>query len=236
MMKSPVNIHLQPHVRERQWCDNEIPVLEMKLSLPHCAALDRHTRRINRYYESFERSCEHYAAHFLFPAAKEAFTVAAAENHPAPLFRFHVTFVTHLLCDTLWSLTLETEEQTGSTSYRCRYADTWDLTNGYLLSLPELFPSEPLYRRRLRQCAREDLLRRQAEGIALHENWQWRLSSAWNRENFYLTVAGLHWFYPMYALGGAEMGIPSFFLPWNQDENPFTPLMSLDKANSADIS
>lgn len=236
MMRSPAKIQLQPLVRERQWCRDDIPVLELKLSVPHCVAIDGRNRRINRYYESFARSCEQYARRFLLPAAEDDFTAAVSENRPVPLWYFHIAFSTHLLCDTLWSLSIETEESTFTVPYRRRYADTWDLTSGYPLSLSDLFPSEPLHRRRLREHARKELRQRQAQGIALHESWQRRLSSAWNRENFYLTEEGLHWFYPMYALGGEELGFPDFFLPWRSGENPCTALFPLDKGKQTDIS
>ena len=234
-MRAPAEIQLQPLERQRQWQWEEIPVLELQLSIPHCASDDRRIRRINRYYESFARSCEQYAHRFLFPAAAEAFAAALAENRCPDLWHFHAAFSTELLSETLWSLTIETEEMTGSTPYRCRYADTWELTSGYLLSLAELFPAEPLYRRRLKAHAGEALLARQAQGTALHENWKHRLVSTWNKENFYLSDEGLHWYYPMYALGGEALGIPTFFLPWNSEKNPKAPASLLDSALSADI-
>ena len=221
-MRSPAEIHLQPLERQRIWCWEEIPVLELQLSIPHCQSEDSRIRRINRYYEGFAQSCEQYARRFLYPAAVDSFSAALAENRCPEHWHFHAAFSTQLLCDKLWSLTLETEESTFSPPYRRRYADTWDLMIGYQLSLSELFPAAPLYRRRLRQHARESLLAQQAQGASLHENWSHRLISAWNKENFYLTHEGLHWFYPMYALGGESLGIPDFFLPW--DNGPSIPI------------
>ena len=234
-MRAPAEIQLQPLERQRQWQWEEIPILELRLSVPHCVSDDRRIRRINRYYESFARSCEQYAHRFLFPAATEVFAAALAENHCPAMWHFHAAFSTQLLSQTLWSLTLETEEMTGSTPYRCRYADTWDLRSGYPLSLAEFFPAEPLYRRRLKAHARDTLLSRQAQGAALHENWKHRLISAWNKENFYLNNDGLHWFYPMYALGGEALGIPDFFLPWDNEKNPRLPASPLDSEPSRDI-
>lgn len=234
-MRSPAEIQLRPLVRQRQWHWEEIPVLELQLSIPHCDTKDRRIRRINRYYESFARSCEQYAHRFLFPAAAKDFSAAVAENRcPAP-WHFHVSFTTHLLRHGIWSLTLETEEVTDGAPYRCRCADTWELTSGYPLALSDLFPAEPLYRRRLKARAKEVLRAAQEQGLTLHENWQHHLGSAWNRENFYLSDEGLHWFYPMYALGGEALGIPTFFLPWDSEKNPRLPPALLDSAHPADI-
>ena len=234
-MRSPAEILLQPLERQRLWHWEDIPVLELCLSVPHCESEDRRVRRINRYYESFARGCEQYAARFLYPAAAEAFAAALKENHCPAAWRFCAEFSTHLLSDKVWSLTLETAESTNRAPYRCRYADSWDLISGYPLSLSELFPADPLYRRRLKQHAKETLLTRQAQGTQLHESWPRRLSSAWNRENFYLSGEGLHWFYPLYALGGADLGFPEFFLPWDSEKNPSLPPHLLDSAASRDI-
>lgn len=234
-MRSPAEILLQPLQRQRVWHWEEIPVLELQFSVPHCTSEDRRIRRINRYYEGFARSCEQYSERFLYPAAVNAFSAALAENHYPPVWHFHAEYSTQFLSNKVWSLTLETEESAGFTPYRCRYADTWDLTNGYLLSLPELFPAETLYRRRLKQHAKQILLGQQAQGMVLHENWRQRLVSAWNRENFYLSHEGIHWFYPMYTLGSEAMGIPTFFLPWDSEKNPRLPPSLLDSKPAGDI-
>lgn len=234
-MRSPIELRLQPLERRRLWHLEELPVLELQLSVPHCCTEGRRIRRINRYYESFARSCEQYAHRFLFPAAAESFSAALAENRLPSPWSFRVTFSTHFLSDKIWSLTLETEETAADPPYLCRYADTWDLVSGYPLSLQELFPAEPLYRRRLMQAASEKLRRQHDQGAALHENWPHRLGSTWNRENFYLSPEGLHWFYPMYALGSKTLGIPTFFLPWDNEKNPRLPPSLLDSAPFSDI-
>ena len=231
-MKSPADIRLQPLLREREWHWEEIPVLKLTLSLPHCESEDRRIRRINRYYESFAGSAEQYALRFLFPAARDCFREAVAANVCPSPWCFSVDFSTQLLSKTIWSLTIETAEQTDLGIYRCRYSDNWDLQSAYHLSLADCFPKDPLYRRRLRQAAGETLRQQQLQGVRLHDNWR-RLVSAWNREHFYLTDEGLHWYYPMYAFGGEQMGIPGFFLPWNGEEGPCLPL---DKGCHEDIS
>ena len=237
MTKTPATIQLDPLTRERQWLWEDIPVLELKLTVPHCTVEDSRTRRINRYYEHFLQSCEHYAHQLLFPAASEAFAAAVSENRCPPPWHFYGGFFTHLLCDRIWSLCLETEESTDSAPYRRRISDTWDLQSGYPMVLAEFFPSDPFYRRRLQQQAKEALHQQPPQDAILHESWSRRISSAWKRENFYLSEAGLHWYYPMYALGGPNLEIPTFFLPWEEGKNPRLPAgLSLDKDKAAVLS
>ena len=230
-MRSPADILLQPLERQRLWYWEDIPVLELRLSLPHCLSQDRRVCRINRYYEHFAKSCEQYADRVLYPTAAESFAAALQEHRCGEPWQFCVEFSTRLLSDKIWSLTVETAESTNRPPYRCRYADTWDLNHGCPLSLSELFPVKSLHRR-LRQHTREVLSARQAQGAVLRENWRQQLGSAWNRENFYLSGEGLHWFYPMYTLGGETLGIPEFFLP---RDNSLLPLSLLDNGLSSDI-
>lgn len=222
MTKEPAVIRLQPLVRERTWEREEFPLLRLKLSVPHCVGTDPRLRRINRYYDAFARSCERYARRFLLPAAADAFALAMAEHREAPPWTITVSFTTTLLTARWFSLTLEMEERHESVCERRRYGDTWDLREGYPLALSALFPDEPHLRRRLTRAARETLLCRENEGV-LHERWRRRLLSAWNRERFFLTPEGVHWFYPQYALGGEALGIPTFFLPWSEEGTPRLP-------------
>ena len=48
------------------------------------------------------------------------------------------------------------------------------------------------------------------------ENWQLPLRRNFNRENFFLTPEGLRFFWQMYALAPAELGCPTFLLPYGE--------------------
>ena len=236
MNRPPIPVHSEPLTRQHQWHHRELPVLTMTLSLPRCQndLPDSRARRINRYYETFAQSCKQYAERFLLSEAADAFDTATAENRPFEPHCFSADFSSTLLSDTIWSVTLETHEETFCLPHHRRFSDTWDLRFGYPLSLAEFFPGEPFFRHRLRLHAKQTLLHRQ--DAILHENWRTRLRSTWNSERFYLSVAGLHWYYPMYALGGAELGFPTFFLPWSEEKNPrLPPGLSLDKSTCPDL-
>ena len=50
-----------------------------------------------------------------------------------------------------------------------------------------------------------------------HDKWRQHLRRSFNRENFFLTPEGLSVFWPMYAIAPAAEGIPTFTLPFGQE-------------------
>lgn len=242
MKTSPLVIHPEPLLKQRQWTQDDIPVLSMTLSLPVCHALvpDTRLRRINRCYMHFARCYENYCETFLLPAAREAFRSAAAVSRPFQPWQAELQFRTTLQSKTVWSLLLEAEESSENGTYRRLRADTWDLRDGYLLTLSDFFPGDPLPLRRIRRIARRELSAAAQQEAALHPDWRFRLRSAAKRENFYLTEDGLRFYYPQFALGGTSLGVPTVLLPWS-DAGPvppagFSPADTLDKSESEDLS
>lgn len=217
MKQTPAALTLQTLEQSRQWTVEEIPVLTMTLSLPQCAAAgtDRRLARIDRYYRQMARSYERYCRHFLYPLASEAFRLQLESGRPFSVWTAGMNAVTTLRTADVWSLYVDTAETSfGEGPDVLRRGDSWNLRDGYPFALSDFFPGELLWRRRLLRHAREELLRRQAGGAALREDWKRRLWTEFNPENFYLTPEGLRFYYQMYALAPGRAGTPFFSLPW----------------------
>lgn len=236
-MMDPSPLSPQPSARQRQWCVDGFPVLTLRLSLPSFAGDDRRLRRIERCYARFGRCYERYCARFLLPRAAEAFHLAAAANRPFAPWEAEGSFRVTLQTPQLLSLTLDTVEPDCEAALRRRRSDTWDLRDGLPLALSDFFPGEPFPLRRPRAAARAALATRVGE---LRPDWRLRLRTAAKGEHFYLTAEGLVFFYPMYALGGAALGIPEFLLPWGAQSGPALPagcsLPPLDKGEDGGLS
>lgn len=236
MISTPA-LSLQPLTRQRQWLVDGFPVLTLRLSLPAFAGDDRRLRRIDRCYARFGHCYESYCARFLLPRAAEAFRLAVAANRPFAPWEAEGSFRVTLQTPQLLSLTLDTAEPGCEAVFRRRRGDSWDLRDGLPLALSDFFPGEPFPLRRLRAAARTALT---ARGGELRPDWRLRLGTAAKREHFYLTAEGLVFFYPMYALGGAELGIPEFLLPWAGPGGPALPagcsLPPLDKGEDGGLS
>lgn len=235
MKQIPAELTLRP--LERQWLVDGFPVLTLRMTLP---AFDRHDtrlRRVERCYARFARSYGRYCERFLLPSAADAFRTATAANRPFAPREVCVRCRVTLQTPELLSLTLEMREPDAAAPFLRRRGDTWDLRDGYPLSLSDLFPQEAHPLRRLRRAVRAELLDTER---SLRPDWKRRLRTAAKSEHFYLTAAGLVFFYPMYALGGAELGIPEFLFPWAEN-GPVPPAglslpQALDKSLGAALS
>lgn len=238
MNHTPAIFSPQPLQRERQWTQEGIPLLSLRLTLPGGGGQDPRIRRIDRCYARFARNYERYCARFLLPMAAAAFRDAAERNRPFSPWVVTAAHRVTLLTPELLSLTLELTEPDAAAPLLRRRGDTWDLRDGYPLALHDFFPPDALPLRRLRRLARRELPQC---GASLRPDWRLRLRTAASREHFYLTAEGLTFFYPMYALGGAELGIPEFFLPWDAAQGPALPAgfsfpPPLDKGGEAALS
>ncbi len=215
-MRKPADLHLLPLERQRQWARDGIPVLSMSLILPACQpASDPRLRRIKRCYEHFAHCYESYCEAFLLPGAAEAFRMAAAQSRPFTPWQAEVRYRTTLLTETVWSLLLEAVESGEGGPCRRVRADTWDLRDGYPLSLCDFFPGEPLPLRRIRRIAHREFAALAEQGAPLRPDWNFRLRTAAKRDHFYLCHEGLCFYYPEFSLGSAALGMPTVLLPWS---------------------
>ena len=71
-----------------------------------------------------------------------------------------------------------------------------------------------------------------AQGVAVYdENYRILLRRAFSSRNFYLTDAGLCFFYPMYAVAPSAEGVVTFTAPYDAVCGPFAPSMLPEPAH-----
>lgn len=239
-MKKPLQLRLEPLLRERQWTQDGLPVLTMSLSLPSCRSTlsDARLRRINRCYEHFARCYESYCESFLLPAATEAFRISAAASRPFSPWQAILQYRTTLETPSVRSVLLEAEESSETGLCRRLRADTWDLQTGYFMNLSDFFPAEPHPLRLIRRLALREFSSLQQDA-SLSPDWRRRIRITAKADNFYLTAEGLCFYYPQFALGGRSLGTPSLCLPWCET-GPVPPAdfspAALDKSAPAVLS
>ena len=90
----------------------------------------------------------------------------------------------------------------------------------------EFFPKRAAYRKRLIALARETAQTQMAQGVAAYdEAYRVLLRRAFSSRNYYLTDAGLCFFYPMYAVAPSAEGIVTFTAPYDAERGPFAASM-----------
>ena len=214
MKGSLQRLETKPFPLEREWTVDGVPVLRLTGSLPQPVGKpSRDLRRIQRFYQHQANCYLRYCQRFLLPLAEEAHRTALASSAPLPLYTASLRYEVTCNEGGIWSLYTESRELCGSALSVLRRGDTWDLCSGYPIPLSACFPRRSPIRKTLLSAAAEAIRRRPGPW---RENWQLPLRRNFNRENFFLTPEGLHFFWQMYALAPAELGCPTFLLPYGE--------------------
>ena len=213
--------------QEKAWEEDGITVLHASVTLPQFAAPTRRARRFDRYYRHLCRAYFAYCEQMLLPWAraqcKAALETSAAWTHTRCEMSYRVT----LREGNIVSLCIDAKETNGPVPHLVlRRADTWDLTALLPMPMGEFFPKRAAYRKRLIALARETTQTQMAQGVAVYgENYRTLLRRAFSSRNYFLTDAGLCFFYPMYAVAPSAEGIVTFTAPYDAERGPFAPSM-----------
>lgn len=212
-------LQTEPFTAEREWTVEGIPVLTAAVSLPQpVPAADRVARRVHRYYQLQCRAFLRYCETWLLPQAEAEYRAALAASAPLPQLRAELGYRVTYNDGGLWSLYTQSREAglPGKTVLT-RRGDTWDLHAGYPAALGDFFPPRSGWKKQLLALAASEIARQEAAGVSrYHEDWRKKLRRTFNAQNFYLTEAGLTFFYPMFAIAPAAEGIPAFTIPYGE--------------------
>lgn len=213
--------------QDKAWELDGITVLHATVTLPQLAAPTRRARRFDRYYRHLGRAYFTYCEQMLLPWAKaqcaSALDTSAAWTHAHCEMSYRVT----LREEDVVSLCIDAREMNGPLPRLVlRRADTWDLSAMLPMPMGEFFPKRAAYRKRLITLARETAHSQMAQGVAVYDsNYRILLRRAFSSRNYYLTDAGLCFFYPMYAVAPSAEGIVTFTAPYDAEHGPFAPSM-----------
>ena len=211
----------------RTWELDGITVLHASVTLPQLAATTRSARRFDRYYRHLGKAYFAYCEQMLLPWAraqcKAALDTSAPWTHTLCEMSYHIT----LREENIVSLCIDARETNGPMPrLMLRRADTWDLSAMLPMPMGEFFPKRAAYRKRLIALARETAQTQMAQGVAAYDgNYRILLRRAFSSRNYYLSDAGLCFFYPMYAVAPSIEGIVTFTASYDAERGPFAPSM-----------
>ena len=198
----------------------DIPLLQAQARLPHWEGAGG--KRFNHYYRGCERVFERWCSEDLFPRAQSLCRQAMAVAGTLPQWSAELRPAVTLQTAEIYSLYIDTIETAGPRRTVIRQGDIWDLRRGLPLSPQDLFPPRSPWRRRLMDCAAQEIESRleRGEGV-FREHWRRALRSALHSRHFYLTENGLCFFCQMYTLSPSAAKIPTFCLPYDKEQGPF---------------
>lgn len=191
----------------------EIPVLRLQMERPELppTATAAAGRRIGRYYRRLELFCLSLCRKSLLPAISESFRLALAESRPfSPAvlsLRYTVTLAGPERFSLYWDLSLTGNKP--SEEIRLRFADTWNLSTGYPVSMASLFPPGYKYKKLLSEAAARSLSPakgRRDPNLRLFR----RLFS---ERSFYLDESHIYYFFPSQEQPFGNSGVSVFSAP-----------------------
>lgn len=217
------SLETTPSTLERTWDAEGVEILRARVTLPQPQGTDRTSRRIRRFYQLQSRSFLRYCESALLPQARAEYDAALAVSSPLRCFSAELTYQVTYNENGLWSLWTLSREVTNEV-YLTRRGDTWDLCEGCPVPLGRFFHRRTNYRKLLLRCAAGETERRERAGQSRwRADWRRCLRRSFNPRDYYLTEEGLAFFLPMYAVGGAAEGTPTFLLPWGEEERLTRP-------------
>ena len=218
----PDAVHIHPLFTDLAFCEDGLPLLHADAFLPRIDG--RGSRRFNRYYDACGAAFENWCRHKIFPQVQLLYRQAL--NNAAPLPQWQATLKTAVTFHKSDILSLYTETTLSGTPQRTvlRRADTWDLRRSLPVSVAEFFPSRTPWRSSLLRKVAEQIRQQEAQGIALYNpHWNQQLRRAFRPQHFYLSEQGLCLFFPACTIAPAAEGIPTFCLPYNEENGPRLP-------------
>lgn len=212
-------LQIKPYLAGRTFSVGDVPLLTVSAHLPVWEG--DHGRRFNRYYRAYGRAFTHYCETELFPLAQEAYRQALESAGAIP--DWHTELQTNITCHegTLVSLYTDSVESGGRQRIVLRRGDTWDMESDSPLRLVDFFPPHTLVRKRILSVVRAQIEREERLGLYRYlPDWGARMRRSFNPQNFYVSDEGLYFFYQSYAIAPLSEGIPTFFLPYDEEKGP----------------
>lgn len=216
-LTSPLQI--KPYLDGHTYTDGDIPLLTVSSQLPYWAG--DHGNRFNRYYRAYGRAFRRYCETSLFPLAQAAYREALESGGALTQWRATLQTTVTYEGEGLVSLYTDSVESTASQRIVLRRGDTWDMTSGTPLRLADFFAPHTLVRKCILSAVRETIEREERLGLyRCLPDWCVRIRRSFNPQNFYVSDEGLYVFYQTYAIAPPSEGLPTFFLPYDEEKGP----------------
>jgi len=197
---------------------NSVVMLSADLSAPQITLKNnrRVQNTINRYNRIFLMKYYRYAANTLYKNAIENYRESVKNGFPFHEFAAVLKYNVTLNDNCHLSLYSDFYEYTGGAhGMTYRTPQSWNLNNGKLLKMSDLFPRGENYRKnvldRILAIADEQMAQ---DGIYF-EDYRKLIVENFNEDNFYLDANNLIVYYGLYEIAPYAAGIIEFKIPYS---------------------
>lgn len=206
----------EAHTISKTFLSGQTPVLRVSLCSP--ALSGELAGPFNRYNEALTKALYHRAETTLFSLAEKDLQAALWEERPFVCHTLRSDFRLYLTTPTHMSLYTETYSYSGGVhGHITASAQTWDIRQGLLLPLSDLFSPGYAWEGRLIAAITAEAKRRERQNMPeYYPDLTTRIRTYFDPRRYYVTDSTLTVFYPLYALAPYETGIPMFSIPFRR--------------------
>lgn len=193
-----------------------VTVLTYTIDYPQFASLlyPESARKLNAYYRNQAHHLARTLANELYPQAAADRRDREKEGFPFNAYEVLHTFTLTYAGDCIASLYADTYQFTGGAhGNTVRTSDTWDVARARRITLGEIFPDNPDYRRDLIDAIGRDIAQ---DSESYFEDAAALAEQSFDENSFYLTPDALVIYYQQYDIAPYSTGIPEFRIPYGQ--------------------
>lgn len=202
-MDKSQNAVIVPFSVKKSFKHENTTMVEADISVPQIetGVPPRVRRRINSFYSFLSEQKLKQAQSRLLKQAKRQWEKARASALPFTPYALKLTYTVCINQDGILSLYYDIEETTLGESVTLRYADTWNLTDGYPLDAPKWSKKEvvKVFEKQIR------------DPNGYYGNLPQNLKKYFNRQQSYRQPEGMAVFYQQCTIAPKSAGIPVFF-------------------------
>lgn len=177
--------------------------------------------KLNSYYLTKSHYYKDYIESDLYKNAIKEYEFA--QSTKTNMIPYHITAsykITYYFQGAI-SLCIDyTEEKQKNEKILHRVSDTWDIPNGKSIEMKDFFYNNKNYLENIQKEIEEQILYQiEHKGGTLSNfyfpDWKNRINQYFDTDNFFLTLEGISIYFQPNELGSEELGIPTFFIPFN---------------------
>lgn len=204
---------------------DQTPLLSYQINFPQFSD-EQNTQQlmpINDYYSDKAMALENYCKTILMDRAIDQYKTTRTQDYPMDPYelvqKYNITEMTDDILSLYYDQYVYTGGAHGNTE---RYSNAWDLSRSSILRLGDFFPQNADYEAGItsaiiRSVSKQMALPADNRTCLYFDDYQKKILSTFNKNNFYLTPDGVIVYFQQYDIAPYYCGIPQFLIPYTKD-------------------
>lgn len=173
--------------------------------------------KINKYYKIRALKYQQYCVHNLFKMALKQYEYDTKNNYPIRKFEAFINYTITYNSNCTLSLFFDQYEYTGGAhGITIRTSNNWDIKNGRLITLQEMFIPVFNYKAYILEEIYRQIEEQEKYKDILFDDYKELIVNTFNQDSFYLTEKGIVIYFQHYDIAPYSSGIIEFLIPYDR--------------------